>query len=75
MARLLVWGLVCPNCAVRVRNVLLMRDGVVSAVVDWERGLAFVDYLPHLTNPHDLVRAIGSAGSDADHNYHAAVIE
>ncbi len=74
MARLLVWGLVCPNCAIRVRNALLKLDGVVSADVDWERGLAFVDYIPHETNAHALVRAVGKAGCDADHDFHAAVI-
>ncbi|MGB8644120.1 MAG: heavy-metal-associated domain-containing protein [Anaerolineae bacterium] len=74
MARLLVWGLVCPNCAVRVRNALLALDGVVSADVDWERGLAFVDYLPDRTNAHALARQIMQAGNDVGYQFNAAVI-
>ncbi len=74
MARLLLIGLVCPNCAVRARNALLQMAGVVSADVDWERGLALVDYIPTATTVHDLVQAISAAGDDAEHSSHAVLI-
>ncbi len=74
MATLAIWGMGCPNCAMRVRNSLLRLDGVVSADIDFERGLAFVDYVPTKTDPHALILAVASAGDDGRHNYHAASI-
>ncbi len=74
MATLAIWGMGCPNCAMRVRNSLLTLDGVVSADIDLERGLAFVDYVPTKTDLHALVLAVSGAGNDGRHNYRAAVI-
>jgi copper chaperone len=74
MATLAIWGMGCPGCVTRVRNSLLRLDGVVSADIDLERGLALVDYLPAKTDPHALVLAVASAGNDGRHNYQAAVI-
>lgn len=74
MAILAVWGMGCPNCAMRVRNGLLSLDGVVSADIDLERGLAYVDYLPTETDLHALILAIAAAGNDGRHNYRASII-
>jgi copper chaperone CopZ len=74
MARLLVLGLVCPNCAVHVRNALLRLDGVLSVDVDWHSGLAFVDFVPSRTNPHLLIRAVSQMSAGTQHNFQAAVI-
>ncbi len=52
-----------PNCANRVRNGLLGLDGVVSAAIDLERGLAFVDYVPARANLHDLILAVAADAS------------
>lgn len=74
MAILAVWGMGCPNCAMRVRNGLVGLDGVVSADIDLERGLAFVDYLPAKTDLHALILAVAAAGNDGRHNYRASII-
>lgn len=69
-----VSGMGCVNCGMRVRNGLLALDGVVSADVDWERGLAFVDYVPAKTNVDLILSAVAAAGNDGYHNYRAQVI-
>ena len=71
---LTVQGMGCVNCATRVRNSLLALDGVVSADVDWERGLALVDYVPAKTNVDTLLHAVAAAGNDGHHNYYAQAI-
>ncbi len=74
MAFLAIMGMGCPNCVTRVRNSLLHLNGVVSADVDLERGLAFVDYVPAKTSTQALVLAVSEAGNDNRHNYRAVVI-
>ncbi len=74
MARLLIIGLVCPNCAARVRNALLRLEGVVSADVDWTSGLAFIDFVPGAIDPHSMMRAVYKAGAEAGDCFRAAVI-
>ena len=69
-----VQGMGCINCATRVRNSLLALDGVVSADVDWERGLALVDYVPAKTSVDAVLLAVAAAGNAGHHNYHAQVI-
>ena len=71
---LAVSGMGCVNCGMRVRNSLLALDGVVSADVDWERGLALVDYVPAKTNVDTLLHAVAAAGNDGHHNYYAQAI-
>lgn len=74
MAILAVWGMGCLNCAARVRNGLLGLDGVVSADIDLERGLAYVDYIPARTDLHALILAVAAAGNDGRHQYRASII-
>ncbi len=74
MALLAIVGMRCPNCVTRVHNRLLSLEGVVSADIDLERGLAFVDYVPAKTNPQALVLAVSGAGDADRHNYRAVVI-
>ncbi len=69
-----VSGMGCVNCGTRVRNGLLSLDGVVSAAVDWETGLAFVDYVPAQTSVDAILAAVAAAGNDGHHNYTARVI-
>ena len=71
---LAIWGMGCVNCATRVRNGLLQVDGVVSAAIDLERGLAYVDYISAKTNLHALVLAVADAGNDGMHHYCAGII-
>ncbi|MBI4786319.1 MAG: cation transporter [Chloroflexi bacterium] len=74
IVRLAVSGMGCVNCGARVRNGLLALDGVVSADVDWEQGLALVDYVPVKTNVDAMVHAVTASGNDGRHNYRAKVI-
>jgi len=74
IARLAVQGMGCVNCGTRVRNSLLTLAGVVSADVDWQSGLALVDYVPAKTTVDVLVRAVAEAGNDGRHNYRAQPI-
>ncbi len=69
-----VFGMGCINCGTRVRNGLLALEGVVSADVDWEQGLAYVDYVPAKTNVDAILSAVAGAGKDGRHNYHAEVV-
>ena len=74
IARLAVDGMGCINCGTRVRNSLLAVAGVVSADVDWQSGLALVDYVPAKTTIVALVRAVADAGNDGRHHYRAQPI-
>ncbi len=74
MVGLTVTGMGCVNCGTRVRNSLVALEGVVSAVVDWERGLALVDYVPHKTGIAAILDAVAAAGNDGHHHYRAQVI-
>lgn len=74
IARLAVQGMGCVNCGTCVRNGLLTLEGVVSADVDWQSGLALVDYVPAKTTIDALVRAVAAAGNDGRHNYRAQPI-
>lgn len=71
--RLMVSGMGCANCATRVRNSLLGLDGVVSADVDWQSGLTFVDYIPARTAPDALLNAIAHASDGVRHQYTAHI--
>jgi copper chaperone CopZ len=62
-----VEGMDCINCAARVQGALTALDGVVSADVDWQQGLAIVDYIPTKTNVDALVRAVAGASDDRGH--------
>ncbi len=71
---LAVQGMGCVNCGARVRNSLLALDGIVSADVDWEQGLAFVDYVPAKMTVDTILQAVVAAGNDGHHNYRAQVM-
>jgi copper chaperone CopZ len=71
---LLVWGMGCPTCAMRVRNSLLQLDGVLSAEINLERGLAQVLYDPALVTPDMFPEAVAAAGNDGRHRYAAQVL-
>lgn len=71
---LLVWGMGCPNCALRVRNSLLQTDGVLDVQVNLERGLAQVYYDPATLQSDRLADAVAAAGNDGHHRYLAQVL-
>ena len=68
-ALLIVWGMGCPNCAMRVRNTLVQLDGVVAAYVDHEVGMAGVRFNPNRVTVQELIDAVGHAGNDGRHKY------
>lgn len=71
---LLIWGMGCPNCAMRVRNSLLSLDGVLAVDVNLERGLARVFYDRERTTPDAFPEAVAAAGNDGRHRYAAQVL-
>jgi copper chaperone CopZ len=71
---LLVQGMGCPTCAMRVRNALLDMDGVLAVDIALERGLAFVRYDPAQLLPEALPDAV-SAANDGRHCYTARVLD
>ena len=73
-AFLLVWGMGCPSCAMRVRNSLLRLDGVLAVDVDLERGLARVMYDAAQVTPEALPPAVAAAGHDGQHRYAAQIL-
>jgi copper chaperone CopZ len=72
---LAVWGMGCPNCAVRVRNCLLGVYGVLDADVVHTFGVAQVLFNPSLASPDQLVTAVAEAGGDGRHIYRAELVE
>lgn len=66
---LAVWGMGCPNCAMRVRNGLIALRGVISAEVSHVSATADVLFNPKLLTIFDLADAIANAGNDGRHRY------
>lgn len=74
MVVLEVLGMDCSTCATRVQDALRVLDGVVSADVDWESGLAFVDHVPSKISVDALVRTVADAADDGRHVYRARIL-
>lgn len=69
-----VWGLGCPNCAIRVRNGLLSTRGVVDAYVDHLAGMARVTFNPALVSTDAMITAVTNAAGETHHEYVAQLI-
>lgn len=67
--KLLVAGMGCPNCALRVRNALVVCQGVVDAQVDHVSGQAVIQFNPGMVGPGDLIHAVSTAGTGSHHQY------
>lgn len=74
-AYLLVSGMGCPRCAIRVNNSLLQLDGVLLSGIVLEECLAVVTYDPEVATPSDLIQAVVDAGNDGRHQYAAHILE
>ncbi len=70
---LFIWGMGCPNCAMRVRNALVSQNGVIDAQVDHRSGRALVRHNPNMVQADLLPRLVESAGNDGRHRYTAAL--
>lgn len=75
VALLMVSGMGCPNCAMRVRNGLLRWPGVLRAVVSLEKGLAWVNFDSEQLPVDDLLDAVTEAGVESNHHYEAVLTD
>jgi copper chaperone CopZ len=66
---LVVQGMGCSNCAMRVRNRLFALKGVVSAEVSHLTALANITFNPDLVTQNNLSEAVANAGNDGRHSY------
>jgi copper chaperone CopZ len=71
---LLVSGMGCPHCATRVRNGLLLLDGVHDAEVLLNMRMAEVYFDEKKVSVEMLVQAVAGAGNDGRHHYQAHAI-
>jgi copper chaperone CopZ len=69
-----VWGMGCPNSAIRVRNSLLSIRGVTDAYVDHLAGMAQVTFDPALVSTDALIDAVMNAAGETHHEYVAQLI-
>jgi copper chaperone CopZ len=73
-ALLTVTGMGCRNCATRVRNALLMLDGVHHAEIFLNFGMAEVYYDGRRISAEALTGAVAGAGNDGRHQYQAEIV-
>ena len=73
-AVLAIWGMGCPNCAMRVHNSLLSLEGVFGVDVYLNMALAEVRYDSVKVSTAELVSAVAHAGNDGRHQYRAELI-
>ena len=59
-----VLGMTCASCAVSAESIVKYEPGVVNAVVNFATGNLTVEYLPNMTDPSKLQKAIQSIGYD-----------
>ena len=71
---LAISGMGCINCARRVSNALLAKDGVMRADVELERNVAKVTFDPKKVKPEELPEAVAEAGKSSNHNYFALLL-
>lgn len=70
-ARLLVSGMYCATCAVRIHDKLVMLDGVLKAQVDQLAGVADVIFDSNFITLPSLIRAVIQAGDEDRFTYQA----
>ncbi len=70
---LLVQGMGCPVCAMRVYDSLLRLEGVLTVEVALAPGLARVRYDPAQVSPDVFPAAVAAASDDA-HHYSARIL-
>lgn len=70
---LLISGMGCPSCAMRVQNALVAERGVIDAQVDHVSGRALVRHNHAMVHPRDLIALVHSASNRSGHRYAAAL--
>lgn len=73
-AILAVWGMGCPQCAMRIQNGLISINGVTDAYVDHLAGMAWVVFNPDMVMPDMLINAVAHAGDESQHEYAATLL-
>lgn len=59
-----VLGMSCASCAAGAENVVLHAPGVINASVNFASGNLLVEYLPNMTGPEALQKAVQAIGYD-----------
>lgn len=59
-----VLEMTCASCAGSAENIVKFQPGVVSASVNYGTGNLVVEYLPNMTDPYKLQKAVQGAGYD-----------
>ena len=54
----------CASCAVSVESILKSHQGVLKAAVNYATATVDVEYIPGVTEPRDLKKAVQEAGYD-----------
>ncbi len=67
--RLVIAGMGCPNCAMRVRNALLSVDGVAEAYVKLVPSVSRVLYDGERVTTEQLIAVVAAAGGGPHHEY------
>lgn len=59
-----VLGMTCASCAISTESIAKSSNGVVNASVNYANATLTVEYLPNMTNPLALQKAVQSIGYD-----------
>ena len=59
-----VLNMTCASCAVSAESIVKSSEGVISASVNYANAMLKVEYLPNMTNPEKLQKAVQSIGYD-----------
>lgn len=59
-----VLNMTCASCAISAQTILESAKGVVGVSVNYANNTAIVEYIPSITNPHELQKAVRSIGYD-----------
>lgn len=59
-----VLEMTCASCAGSAQNIVKAQPGVVQASVNYGTGNLVVEYLPNMTDPYQLQKAVQGAGYD-----------
>lgn len=59
-----VLGMTCASCAGSTESIVKVQEGVLNASVNFATGNLSVEYLPTITNPQKLQKAVQSIGYD-----------
>lgn len=69
--RLVIAGMGCPNCAMRVRNAIVSVEGVTDADVNLVPPVSHVLYDADRVTVEQLLAAVAAAGQGTHHEYRA----